>query len=77
MLFDLGPEGGGMKSLFGSAASPRAAALTVACDRLNQRLGRGAIRYGAEGITGRWQTRRQFSSPRYTTCWDEIPVVRA
>ncbi|MFT5539484.1 MAG: DNA polymerase V [Alphaproteobacteria bacterium] len=77
MLFDLGPEGGGTGSLFGAAANPRAAALTVACDRLNQRLGRGAVRYGAEGIAGRWQTRRRFSSPRYTTCWDEIPVVHA
>jgi DNA polymerase V len=77
MLFDLGPAGGGMKSLFGPAANPRAAALTLACDGLNQRLGRGAIRYGAEGISGRWQTRRRFSSPRYTTCWAEIPVVRA
>ncbi len=53
-------------------------------DRINHRMGRGAVFTAAEGIkkgkspfrTERWRTRIQFKSPSYTTNWRDIPIVR-
>jgi len=28
------------------------------------------------GVTHRWAMRADYRSPRYTTSWDELPVVR-
>ncbi|MCX7679305.1 MAG: Y-family DNA polymerase [Spirochaetes bacterium] len=46
-------------------------------DEINKRFGRQTIFYAAEGIEQPWQMQRKFLSPRYTTCWKEIPVVHA
>lgn len=46
-------------------------------DELNQRFSQGTMRYAAMGNSQRWQTRAQHRSNRWTTCWDEIPVVKA
>lgn len=51
--------------------------LFVAIDAINARFGRHTIFYAAEGIEQPWQMQRKFLSPRYTTCWKEIPVVKA
>ena len=59
-------------------------------DQLNRRFGKRAVAFGSmgppsalakarDGSDGapRWEMRRQHMSPRYTTRWDEIAVVRA
>ena len=57
--------------------------LMVAMDALNNRYGRDSIRLGstAAGSNGAdvavWATRQERRSPRYTTRWDEMPVVSA
>ena len=44
-------------------------------DGVNTRWGRGTLRYLAEGFVQPWQMRRARMTPRYTTCWEELPGV--
>jgi DNA polymerase V len=46
-------------------------------DAVNTRYSQGSLRYGAQGIDQPWKTRAGFLSPRYTTRWSELAVVRA
>ncbi|MCU1540049.1 MAG: polymerase [Arthrobacter sp.] len=48
-------------------------------DEVTRRYGRGSIGLGHAGIRGSpdWSTKRAMLSPRYTTHWDELPIVRA
>lgn len=45
-------------------------------DSLNRRFGRNRVFFGTSGMKRDWDMRRRFLSPRYTTCWHELPVVR-
>ena len=45
-------------------------------DSVNAALGRGAVYFASEGVQRQWAMRRRYLSPRYTTHWDEIPLVR-
>ncbi|NMB65831.1 MAG: Y-family DNA polymerase [Spirochaetes bacterium] len=49
--------------------------LMQALDSVNCRHGRGAVYFASEGVIRPWSMRRKYLSPRYTTHWDEIPVV--
>jgi DNA polymerase V len=59
------------------------AGLMRAMDRLNRRYGRDSVHIGsatAASSTGElrsWATRQERRSPRYTTRWAEMPIVRA
>ena len=46
-------------------------------DLLNRRYGSGTIRFASEGIRQDWKMRSDLRSPRYTTRWDELLVVKA
>lgn len=50
--------------------------LMAAVDRLNRKWGGGAVAYASSGIIKRWAMQRKILSPKYTTSWLEIPVVR-
>ncbi len=92
VLSDLRPAGQeqGELDLF-ATAEPEAAApstdararLMSAMDTLNNRFGRDSIRLGTTAAASNgadvpvWATKQERRSPRYTTRWDEIPVVRA
>ncbi len=58
-------------------------ALMATMDELNRRFGRDSVRVGSTTLASqdsdvrRWATRQERRSPRYTTRWDEMPVVRA
>jgi len=45
-------------------------------DRINREHGSGTIQHLACGIKQGWTMRQDFRSPRYTTCWEELPVAR-
>ena len=45
-------------------------------DKVNARMGRGTIRFAAQGIRTDWQMRQQRRSPRYTTRLNELVSVR-
>ena len=46
---------------------------------ITKRYGRGSIGLGHAGIRGGpdWTMKRGMRSPRYTTHWDELPLVKA
>ncbi|MDQ3817128.1 MAG: DUF4113 domain-containing protein [Acidobacteriota bacterium] len=49
--------------------------LMKAIDRINARMGRDTIKFGASGFKQSWKTRFEKRSPRYTTNWNEILSV--
>jgi len=64
------------------APDPRAKLMT-AMDALNNRFGRDSVRLGSTAVATNgadvavWAMKQERRSPRYTTRWDEMPVVRA
>ncbi len=45
-------------------------------DAINRRYGSHTIKLAAEGYSKPWAMRSEMRSPRYTTCWSELPIVR-
>jgi len=60
--------------------TPRLAArqndLMRALDSVNAKWGRNTLHYAATGIGRPWQMRQERKSGRFTTCWQELPIVR-
>ena len=50
--------------------------LGAALDVINTPWGTGTVRYGAVGVPPRWIMRCARRSPRYTTRWQKLGVVR-
>jgi len=52
-------------------------ALMNVLDKINTRMGKGTCRMAAEGINQKidWSMKRLKHSPRYSTCWNELPVA--
>lgn len=66
-----------------SNLKPAKPALMLAMDTLNRRFGRGAVRIGStttakanDAGSASWSVRQDRRTPRYTTRWDEMPVLR-
>ncbi len=57
------------------AAREKSARLMAVMDAVNQEFGRDTLHSAAEGVAKRWAMRAGMRSPRYTTQWDELPVV--
>jgi DNA polymerase V len=77
MLLDLSPATQVQADLFDSRDRAREAWLMRALDSLNADYGARTVRVGNNG--GKrpvWAMRQAFRSPRYTTNWRELPVVR-
>ncbi len=51
--------------------------LMAVIDSLNRRYGSGTIRFASEGTRQEWRMRSDLRSPRYTSCWDELLMVKA
>lgn len=78
MLYEIMQEGDAQLDLFSRFHdTDRTRRLMGVVDGVNRDLGRHTLHFAAEGIIRPWQMRREFLSARYTTHWDEIPVVRA
>ena len=63
--------------LLSTAIDPPNEKLMTVIDSLNRRYGSGTIRFASEGIGQDWKMRSDLRSPRYTSRWDELLVVRA
>lgn len=50
--------------------------LMHAADRLNRIHGRETVRPATTGFDRLWRMRQSWKSPRFTTCWNELPVAR-
>ena len=60
------------------ARGARSAKLMAAMDAVNTKMGRGTLTPASvAGDRGGWRMKQDKRSPRYTTCLDELPVVRA
>jgi DNA polymerase V len=54
--------------------------LMLALDGLNLRYGRGTVLMASAGLAGdkrSWSMKQERRTPGYTTCWADMPVVRA
>ena len=65
------------KSFFQDIDRDERQRLMSALDAVNSRFGRGSLFPAAMGIRREWSTKFEMRTPRYTTRWDELPVVRA
>jgi DNA polymerase V len=73
-LVGLVPTPPAQQNLF--VSNERGDRLMAALDRINERMGRRILRYGALGLKKRtgWQTACERRSPRCTTRWDELLI---
>lgn len=78
MLTGLEPAHGRQLGFFdpSGAEQGRRDALMGALDTVNAKWGRGMLQYAAAGLGRPWKMRQLRKSPRFTTHWDELPVVR-
>jgi DNA polymerase V len=77
MLLDLSPATQVQPDLFDPRDRARQERLVRALDLLNTDHGACAVRVGnTGGSRPAWAMRQAFRSPRYTTNWRELPVVR-
>ncbi|MBN2143439.1 MAG: Y-family DNA polymerase [Candidatus Aureabacteria bacterium] len=51
--------------------------LMKALDRIHSRFGERALIFAEQGFKRTWKMRQENLSPRYTSRWDQIPLVKA
>jgi DNA polymerase V len=74
-LLELCPKAAQQYDLFNAPKSnPK---LMKVFDALNQRYGRDVLFIAAQGHDQHWSMRRKFLSPKYTTRWADIPIIKA
>jgi DNA polymerase V len=76
ILTGIQPEEAVQRDLFARRDHARDQALMAAVDAVNDRWGRNAVFFAASGVRRPWAMHQGQRSPRYTTRWDELPVVR-
>ena len=76
MLLDLVDADHAPQSLF-DHPDPKDDKLMEAFDQINRQQGPGSINFGAAGQPSGWRSNSAYRSPRYTTEWNGIPVVKA
>lgn len=54
---------------------PRRIRLMGLMDRINLTQGRDTLRFATADLSQAWHMRAEHRSPRYTTCWQELPVA--
>jgi DNA polymerase V len=62
-------------NLFYQPPQARDDRLMETLDSINREYGSGTLHLGATGLDPTWQMKAGNRSPRYTTCWEEIPQV--
>jgi DNA polymerase V len=75
ILCNISPDTGTQNVLFDSIDRPKHALLMHAMDELNAHHGKNTVSVGAQG-SGNIPSSHENQSPRYTTHWGEIMVVK-
>jgi DNA polymerase V len=75
ILHEITPDTGTQKILFDSIDRSKHTTLMQAMDQLNAQHGKNTISLGAQG-RGKIPAHQENISPKYTTHWDEIMVVK-
>ncbi|MDU7130915.1 Y-family DNA polymerase [Phytobacter diazotrophicus] len=77
MLGDFFSQGVAQLNLFDDNAPRRdSEQLMTLLDQLNTKEGKGTLYFAGQGIQQQWQMKREMLSPRYTTRFSDLPVVR-
>ncbi|SVX40281.1 Error-prone [Klebsiella pneumoniae] len=77
MLGDFYSQGVAQLNLFDdNATRQNSEKLMEVLDHLNAKDGRGTLYFAGQGIQTAWQMKREMLSPRYTTRFSDLPVVR-
>ena len=76
MFLDLVPAASVQGGLFDAPDSPARRRLMGIIDRLNARYGRDTVSFARSGRQRAWKLRSEHHSPRYTTSWEELLLVR-
>ncbi|HBY7684985.1 TPA: translesion error-prone DNA polymerase V subunit UmuC [Klebsiella pneumoniae] len=77
MLGDFYSQGVAQLNLFDdNAPRQNSEKLMEVLDHLNTKDGRGTLYFAGQGIQTAWQMKREMLSPRYTTRFSDLPVVR-
>ena len=77
LLTDLVPAGSTRYDLFDDRDPQRQSRLMKAVDAINSEYGARTVHFAnLGGARPQWAMRTAFRSPRYTTRWREIPLVR-
>lgn len=79
VLYDFMPEDSLQTDLLGLIdlkADQRSQARMRTLDSINQRHGKGTVKFAAEDLSRAWQPRRRLNGPRYTSAWDELPEAK-
>tara|TARA_R110000868_G_scaffold262401_1_gene520957 strand:+ start:129193 stop:130446 length:1254 start_codon:yes stop_codon:yes gene_type:complete len=75
-LHGIQEQGTHQPSLFSVVDNKRSESLMGAIDKLNSAMGKHTLRFGISNPNGKWRNLCQHQSPAYTSCWDELLVVR-
>jgi DNA polymerase V len=64
-------------NLFAQAPdNTKARALMEAIDNINFSMRGDILKFAASGTTRNWKMRQEMRSPRYTTRWEELPLLK-
>ena len=81
MLMELAPKMLHQHELvFEEHEAPDRSALMTTLDGINRKFGRGTVLMASAGLEGDariWSMEQEHKTPRYTTCWEDMPVARA
>lgn len=76
-FYDLTPEEPEQPTLFSGDCNSQEEALMKAVDEINSSMGARTVHLASTGTEQPWRMKKEWLSPRYTTRWDELPVVKA
>lgn len=77
MLLGLVPLTLVQANLFDTRDRDRYRRLMQTIDQINRQMGARTIQFAATGLQKRWAMRRAHRSPKYTTTWSDLPIVKA
>jgi DNA polymerase V len=75
-LLELTPEARQQFDLITSCLQPQREKMMGVLDSINQRWGKRALFVAAEGVKHEWRRREEYRSPRASTRWKEMVVVK-
>lgn len=77
LLTDMVPEDVAQIGLFDSELRVKNRIATELLDQINSKMGKETLRIASSGVNRDWTMRREMTSPKFTTSWLEIPIVKA
>jgi len=75
MLGEISPAGTLQTDLFAPVDDPKRLRLMSLMDSINKAQGAGTLHLASTQLSAAWHMRAGDRSPRYTTCWDELPIA--